>query len=71
MKTGSVAAEWAVLVRHFAYHARLLDHFEQAGPAAVVRMWRSQTNAAGKCLTQFERDALIERHCELFGTWPD
>jgi hypothetical protein len=37
----------------------------------VVRMWRSQTNEAGDRLSKFERDALVERHCELFGTWPD
>ena len=34
-------------------------------------MWKSQTNEGGHSLSQFERDALIERHCELFGTWPD
>jgi hypothetical protein len=33
-------------------------------------MWKSQTNEDGKRLSKFERDALIERHCELFGTWP-
>jgi len=38
---------------------------------AVAPMWKSQTNEDGKRLSQFERDALIERHCELFGTWPD
>jgi hypothetical protein len=34
-------------------------------------MWRNQTNEGGNRLTEFEREALIERHCELFGTWPD
>jgi hypothetical protein len=34
-------------------------------------MWRSQTNERGSPLSKFEREALIERHCELFGTWPD
>jgi len=34
-------------------------------------MWKTQTNEDGVHLSQFERDALIERHCELFGTWPD
>ena len=34
-------------------------------------MWMSQTNEGGHSVSQFERDALIERHCELFGTWPD
>jgi hypothetical protein len=36
-----------------------------------VRMWMSQTNEGGDHLSEFERKALIERHCELFGTWPD
>jgi hypothetical protein len=30
-------------------------------------MWRTQINEGGAALTQFEREALIERHCELFG----
>jgi hypothetical protein len=34
-------------------------------------MWRSQTKENGKRLSKTERAALIERHCELFGTWPD
>jgi len=25
----------------------------------------------GAPLSRFERDALVERHCELFGSWPD
>jgi hypothetical protein len=33
-------------------------------------MWRHQINEDGDCLSQFERHALIERHCELFGIWP-
>jgi hypothetical protein len=67
----SVAAEWAALDGHFEDHARLVDRFRGADRDAVVRMWRSQTNEAGDRLSKFERDALVERHCELFGTWPD
>jgi hypothetical protein len=59
---GSVAAQWTALDRHFRHHA---------DAHAVARMWKSQTNEDGKRLSQFERDALIERHCELFGIWPD
>jgi hypothetical protein len=33
-------------------------------------MWASRTNEAGEPLSQFERDALVERHCELLGSWP-
>jgi hypothetical protein len=33
-------------------------------------MWANQRNERGEPLSHFEREALIERHCELFGTWP-
>lgn len=69
--TTPVAAHWAILDSHFEYHARLVNHFRGVGPDAVVRMWHSQTSGDKKCLTQFERDALKERYCELFGTWPN
>jgi hypothetical protein len=34
-------------------------------------MWREQRNEAGTPLSRDERQALVERHCELFGCWPD
>jgi hypothetical protein len=37
----------------------------------VLCMWQNQTNERGCHLSQFERDALIERHCALFGNWPE
>ena len=67
----SLAAEWAALEGHFEHHAKLVDRFRRADRDAVVRMWMSQTNEGGDHLSEFERKALIERHCELFGTWPD
>jgi hypothetical protein len=66
-----LALQWAILDRHFQYHIRLVGHFREIGPAAVLRMWRTQTNNDGKPLSQFEHDALKERYCELFGTWPE
>jgi hypothetical protein len=66
-----LALQWAILDRQFQYHIRLVGHFREVGPAAALRMWRTQTNKDGKRLSQFERDALKERYCELFGTWPD
>jgi hypothetical protein len=66
----SLAAHWAVLDAHFRRHAEAVNHFRFAGPNAVLRMWKTQTSDDGTRLSQFERDALIERHCELFGTWP-
>jgi len=66
----SLAAQWAALDNHFRRHAKLIDRFRYADADAVARMWKSQTNEDGKRLSPFERDALIERHCELFGTWP-
>ena len=67
----SFAAHWAALDRHFRQHAKVIDRFRHADPDSVLRMWNSQRNEHGFPLSQFERDALIERHCELFGTWPD
>jgi hypothetical protein len=67
----SIAAQWAVLDDHFRHHATLVGRFKHASPDAIVRMWKTQTNEHGKRLSHFERDALIERHCELFGIWPD
>ena len=68
---GPSAAQWDVLDCHFEYHARLVARFKEAGHVAVRQMWRTQINEGGAALTQFEREALIERHCELFGAWPD
>jgi hypothetical protein len=67
----TIAAQWAALEEHFQTHVKLVERFRDAGPEVVARMWKSQTNEGGQSLSQFERDALIERHCELFGTWPD
>ena len=61
---------WAILDRHFQYHIRLVGHFREVGPVAVLCMWRTQTNNEGKRILQFEHDALEERYCELFGAWP-
>ena len=67
----SVAAQWAMLGDHFQHHAKIVDRFRHAGPEAVLRMWLSDINEYGESPSQFERDALVERHCELFGTCPD
>jgi hypothetical protein len=67
----SIAAQWAALDQHFADHAMAIDRFSHVDHEAVRRMWKNQANEDGKRLSQFERDALIERYCELFGTWPD
>lgn len=67
----TLAAQWAALDEHFQNHVKLVERFRDAGPEVVARMWMRQTNESGHGVSQFERDALIERHCELFGTWPD
>jgi hypothetical protein len=71
MRVPSLADHWTALEEHFERHACRVDRFREAGPDAVLRMWKTQTNEAGIPLSRFERDSLIERHCELFGTWPD
>jgi hypothetical protein len=67
----TITLQWAALDHHFRYHATLISRFRHANGPAVLRMWMTQTNEAGTHLLQFEREALIERHCELFGSWPD
>ena len=67
----SIAAQWAALDKHFAHHAMAVRRFRHADPDFVRRMWQTQRNEDGWALSQFEREALIERHCELFGTWPE
>ena len=66
----SLAAQWAALDNRFRHHAKVIDRFRHADAHAVARMWNTQRNEHGIPLSQFERDALIERHCELFGTHP-
>jgi hypothetical protein len=62
--------EWERLERHFHYHGLLLARFRTAGPSLVLGMVRSGRNEHGLALSAFERAALVERHCEIFGTWP-
>ena len=64
----AVARHWAALEDHFQHHVRLVDRFSDA--EAVLRMWLTDINEHGECLSEFEHEALIKRHCELFGTWP-
>jgi len=66
----SLAAQWAALEEHFRCHAKLVARFRETGRDAVVAMWENQINEGGAPLSEFEREALIERYCELFGTWP-
>lgn len=64
------ATHWLVLERHFANHAEQVARFRTATRSAARRMWKTQTNEYGAPLSDSERKALIERHCELFGSWP-
>jgi len=66
----SVSACWLALDTHFAYQARQVARFGGTNRSVVRRMWKTQKNEHGEPLSIFERKALIERHCELFGTWP-
>jgi hypothetical protein len=65
------ASEWERLEEHFRQHASIVTHFRNANAAAVLQMLKTGVNDAGACLSQFELHALIERHCELFGRWPE
>jgi hypothetical protein len=69
-RTKATARAWAQLDLHFAGHASLVKRFSDADPSAVVAMWQEGTNEFGERLSRFEHAALVERHCELFGSWP-
>ena len=66
----SLAAQWADLDEHFQRHARCVARFRETGRDDVQAMWEKGINEGGTPLSEFEREALIERYCELFGTWP-
>jgi len=66
-----VVDAWSALENHFQHHAELVSRFRRASRRSVVHMWRNQTNEDGSPFSEFERHALIERHCELFGRWPE
>ena len=68
--TNTSHCSWQLLEAHFRHHARLVNLFRDANASSITFMWNNGVNKAGERLSQFERDALVERHCELFGTWP-
>lgn len=70
-RTTSTNCPWQLLEEHFLHQARVVSHFKNADGRAVIAMWRTGTNEAGVRLSRFELDALLERHCELFGRWPE
>ncbi len=69
-RDASEQCEWKRLERHFRYHGMLVERFRSAGPALVLGMVRSNQNEHRQALSAFEHEALVERYCELFGTWP-
>ena len=67
---GASAAVWTQLEDHFRLQAQVLQRFAHASPSDVLRMWKTDTNELGEPLSACEREALVERHCLLFGHWP-
>ena len=63
----SVTGHWRALDRHFKHHVKVVERFRIADRLAVRRMWKNETNEDGMPLSQLEREALVERCCELFG----
>ena len=61
---------WRAPERHFDHQASLVKRFRGHDASAVATMWRKGTNEFGEPLSSFEHDALVERYCELFGSWP-
>jgi hypothetical protein len=70
MRCKFTAADLERLEAHFRKHAAVVERFRHADGGDTIRMWRRGVNEHGQPLTAFEREALVERHCELFGRWP-
>jgi hypothetical protein len=68
--SGTSVAAWKKLEDHFRVQNQLVQRFALAHPSAVLCMWRTGANELGQPLSAFEREALVERHCLLFGHWP-
>ena len=70
VESGGPVEEWTRLEQHFCLHKALVSRFGSANGPAVVHMWKEGKNEHGETLSSFERAALVERYCQLFGHWP-
>jgi predicted DNA-binding transcriptional regulator AlpA len=61
---------WQGRYAEHEFTQRLASRFERALPSAVVHMWETGSNEAGKPLSPFELAALAERWGQIFGALP-
>jgi prophage regulatory protein len=69
----AIAAQDEAWRQEYAAYKRsqaLDSRFQNAGPAAVLRMFEAGVNENGQPLSQFEFEALCERWCAVFGELP-
>ena len=64
------AARWNSERASHAHQLQLNDRFANATPLAICTMWASGTNDAGRRLSRFEVDALVEAWVRIFGELP-
>jgi prophage regulatory protein len=65
-----IADDLEGMLEDYDWVGSLLARFRNANQRAVIDMWKSGTNEAGKPLSSFERKALTERWVQLFGFLP-
>jgi hypothetical protein len=68
-RADDLAREWERLEQHFQRHSLVVKRFADADATAVAQMWATGTNEVGRRLSDLEREALVERYCELTGCW--
>src|SRR5262245_10626569 len=52
------------------WNSAVAARFQAADDRAVIAMWEGGKNEKGELLSRFERQALVERWCQLFGFLP-
>ena len=66
----ALAKDWRRSEKDAAQSASIADHFKHATPNELIRMWENDSNLAGRPLSDFEWQALIEAWCRVFGSLP-
>ena len=66
----AVAARWNSEREGHEQQLKLNDRFASATALDICTMWASGTNEAGRRLSRFEVDALVEAWVRIFGELP-
>ena len=69
-KAKALADDWACEAQEASQTAALCSHFDGCNAHQLIAMWESAKNLAGKPLSLWEGQALVEAWCRVFGELP-